>query len=174
VPKRFAPSLRQTSFGFSTFFLLDLDKIKYTNELASKLCELQSRTESLPCPSCTLLVRALYSFQFTSHNLFRGIYLTNLTFTEDGNPDLLNGLINFKKRKLVSRVPKPGPFPIGHHHQLTTFAQIIVEIQKFQVGKKYNFSKVDSIVDFLDSLPEEEDEELYSLSLLREPRVAKK
>jgi len=49
-----------------------------------------------------------------------------------------------------------------------------VEIQKYQEGKKYNFVKVDSIVDFLESLPDEEDDELYALSLLREPRVAKK
>lgn len=31
----------------------------------------------------------------------RGMHLTDLTFIEDGNPDKINGLINFKKRELL-------------------------------------------------------------------------
>jgi hypothetical protein len=32
------------------------------------------------------------------------VYLTDLTFIDDGNPDFIAGLINFTKRKLVYTV----------------------------------------------------------------------
>lgn len=35
---------------------------------------------------------------------FRGVHLSDLTFIEDGNPDTIDGLINFTKRRLVFRV----------------------------------------------------------------------
>lgn len=34
----------------------------------------------------------------------RGVYLTDLTFIEDGNPDYVNELINFTKRSLIYTV----------------------------------------------------------------------
>lgn len=82
---------------------------------------------------------------------YLGIYLTNLVFIEDGNADYVNGLINFKKRKLVSKV--------------------IEQITKFQVGKQYNLVEVESISRYLNDLPKPSDEkQLYELSLKREPR----
>jgi hypothetical protein len=83
----------------------------------------------------------------------RGIYLSSLVFIEDGNQDIVKGLINFKKRRLVSKV--------------------IAEIQQYQIGKKYSLVKIDSVTEFITNLPEENDEELYKLSLLREPRKPK-
>ena len=35
---------------------------------------------------------------------FLGVFLTDLTFIEEGNPDKLGGLINFKKRLYVYNV----------------------------------------------------------------------
>ncbi len=34
----------------------------------------------------------------------RGVYLTDLTFIEDGNKDFIGHLINFRKRELVSGI----------------------------------------------------------------------
>jgi len=35
---------------------------------------------------------------------FRGVFLTDLTFVEEGNPDILKGRINFAKYRLVLNV----------------------------------------------------------------------
>ncbi len=35
---------------------------------------------------------------------YLGVYLTDLTFIEDGNKDFSNGLINFDKRRKISAV----------------------------------------------------------------------
>ena len=51
---------------------------------------------------------------------------------------------------------------------------MIGEIQNYQVGKKYNLVPVDSIKEFLSNLPEENDTDLYNLSLVREPRKPQK
>jgi hypothetical protein len=32
---------------------------------------------------------------------FRGMYLTDLTFIDDGNPDTIDGKINWNKRELT-------------------------------------------------------------------------
>lgn len=83
-----------------------------------------------------------------------GMYLTDLTFIEDGNSDhLAGGLINFVKRQKVSK--------------------IIGEIGQYQ-HTPYNFEKVDFIADWcwkVESIPEDE---CYKLSLLREARGADK
>jgi len=79
-----------------------------------------------------------------------GLYLKDLTFIEDGNPDFVgNNLINFEKRNLVSRV--------------------ILEIMRYQ-QRPYNLLVVPRIRSFLKNLPRKPDKELFKLSLLREPR----
>lgn len=88
-----------------------------------------------------------------------GVFLTDLTFIEDGNPDMKGDLINWDKRKLVHN--------------------IIAQIQKFQmVG--YNLQK-DVIIDrYLQealnksSTLYKDDREMYAKSLLLEPRNAKR
>jgi len=80
-----------------------------------------------------------------------GMYLSDLVFIEDGSADKIDGLINFRKRRLV--------------------AQQIEEIQQFQ-QIPYNFAVVDSIQEFLNNLPEEDGEELYQLSLSIEPKAS--
>lgn len=83
---------------------------------------------------------------------YLGHYLSALTFIEEGNPPRLHGLINFKKCRLISKV--------------------IVGLLQYQVGTRYNLVPVDSIKDLIVNIgPTENDDELYELSLLREPRV---
>jgi len=83
----------------------------------------------------------------------RGVYLTDLTFVEDGNPDIVNGLINFKKRQMIYN--------------------IIEKVQLYQ-QTSYKFPLVDNIANYLTELPFNDDQELYNLSLRREPKGAKK
>lgn len=83
---------------------------------------------------------------------FLGTYLTDITFIEDGNPDYINGLINYRKRELVYNV--------------------IQEIQQYQ-QTGYEYELVDNIAHFLTELPIcDNDDDLYKLSLAREPRGA--
>lgn len=88
-----------------------------------------------------------------------GVYLTDLTFIEDGNPDMKGDLINWDKRKLVHN--------------------IIAQIQKFQmVG--YNLQKEVATDRFLQEqlakAPSlfKDDRDMYAKSLLLEPRNAKR
>ena len=82
-----------------------------------------------------------------------GVYLTDLTFVEDGNPDKIGELINFSKRQFVFN--------------------IIDEIDRYQqIG--YNFNLVDNIAHFLTELPFNGTEESYQLSLVREPKGSKR
>jgi len=85
---------------------------------------------------------------------FFGVYQTDLTFIEDGNPDKFsNGLINFKKCRLI--------------------AGVIEEIQQYQ-QKPYNLSLVPMIADTVKKLIEDaqcvDDRKLYELSMQAEPR----
>ncbi|KAG1148339.1 hypothetical protein G6F37_004035 [Rhizopus arrhizus] len=86
---------------------------------------------------------------------FLGIYLQDLTFIEDGNPDFLrksNNLINFAKRQKV--------------------AEVIRELKQFQ-SFAYNFHTIPEIQEFIKvQLDHEHDvEQLYERSLQLEPRV---
>lgn len=82
-----------------------------------------------------------------------GVYLTDLTFIEDGNPDLIKGtaLINIDKRIKV--------------------AAVIQEIQQYQTAQ-YCLQAVPLIDNFLTSKFKtgQSIDQLYDLSLQREPR----
>jgi len=86
---------------------------------------------------------------------FIGLYLTTLTFIQDGAPNNIGALVNFRKRQKA--------------------AEVIEEIQKWQ-SKPFNFAKVDLIHDYIvdclkkfDNRPDVSDE-FWNLSLEREPR----
>eukprot|EP01103_Thecamoeba_quadrilineata_P006394 TRINITY_DN1611_c0_g1_i1.p1 TRINITY_DN1611_c0_g1~~TRINITY_DN1611_c0_g1_i1.p1 ORF type:complete len:923 (+),score=205.66 TRINITY_DN1611_c0_g1_i1:75-2843(+) len=82
-----------------------------------------------------------------------GVYLTDLTFIEDGNPDnILGGLINFSKCKKLSVV--------------------IREIQQYQQAH-YNLEAVGPLKDLLAELSGLPPGECYKLSLFVEPREKK-
>lgn len=86
---------------------------------------------------------------------FLGVYLTDLTFIEDGNPDFVkkgeNKLINFAKQELIYSV--------------------FDEIKQYQ-QTQYSIEYVEQLGAFLQQLPSNDEESLYKLSLLREPRAA--
>lgn len=84
---------------------------------------------------------------------YLGVYLTDLTFIEDGNNDnVANGLINFVKRQQVFGV--------------------INEIQQYQ-NSPYCLEKVDFICDWLLEVKSINEDECYKLSLIIEPRGSK-
>ncbi|KAJ6248294.1 ras guanine nucleotide exchange factor i-related [Anaeramoeba flamelloides] len=84
---------------------------------------------------------------------YLGVYLTDLTFIEEGNPNFIDGLINFSKRRLIY--------------------EVIFEIQNFQ-NKGYNLQPVQQILSFLEKLPILDEKDVYSKSLKYEPRKAKR
>jgi son of sevenless-like protein len=94
---------------------------------------------------------------------YLGVYLTDLTFVEDGNPDFIvskrtgRQLINWTKRRFIHNV--------------------ISEIQTYQ-HKPYNIQPVYQIdrllVKELENHQVVSDQDMYKISLQREPRSAKK
>ncbi|GAM22694.1 hypothetical protein SAMD00019534_058690 [Acytostelium subglobosum LB1] len=81
---------------------------------------------------------------------YLGVCLTDLTFIEEGNPDLIKGFINFSKRKLIYNA--------------------IFTVQSFQ-NTRYNLHPVYQISKLLRVLkPRIDEEDLYRRSLKFEPR----
>ena len=92
-----------------------------------------------------------FPFFFWFH-ISEGVYLRDLTFIEDGNPDKIGSNINFQKIKLMG--------------------SIIQEVQAFQ-KYRYNFQKKNTILQFLKRalIPIEDPEDtIYELSQVVEPR----
>jgi hypothetical protein len=85
---------------------------------------------------------------------YLGIFLSDLTFTEDGNPDHVGNdleVINMAKRQLVFKI-----------------------VQQIQLRQQiaYNFPPVEPIHSFMVNLSYLDENELYEFSMLREPRDA--
>ena len=80
---------------------------------------------------------------------YLGVALTDLTFIEDGNPDTVGGLVNFRKRQLVHGV--------------------IADIQLYQ-QTPYRIAPDPALLALLHTLPALDDDSAYRISLLREPR----
>jgi len=79
-----------------------------------------------------------------------GMYLTDLTFIEDGNPDLLqDGYVNFLKRRRI--------------------ATVIREIRQYQ-QTPYNFQTIPEILQFAKDVQGLDEAQAYSLALLAEPK----
>ena len=84
----------------------------------------------------------------------RGVYLQDLTFIEDGNPDYIDGMVNVEKRALVYR--------------------ILEQIATFQV-EAYNFVALPILRTYIETyLSQLDDKDMYAFSLQHEPRNAKK
>jgi hypothetical protein len=81
-----------------------------------------------------------------------GVYLTDLTYMEDGNPNFIDNRINFTKRSLIST--------------------LIREIQQYQsIG--YTLKPIKELQQLLEFplFSEEMEKRLYDISLVREPRA---
>jgi len=83
-----------------------------------------------------------------------GVYLGDLIFIGEGNPDELDGLINFHKQRLTYSV--------------------ILQIQQYQYDGYDQLEQRPDIMLYLTQLPQASEKELFDLSLLREPRGATK
>jgi len=75
--------------------------------------------------------------------------LTDLTFSDDANPDYIDGLINFGKWELIYNV--------------------IGEIQQYQ-HVCYDFEYVDHIASFLSELPQNTEDDMFNISKSFEPK----
>lgn len=81
---------------------------------------------------------------------FVGIFLSDVTFTEEGNKEFVNGLVNFQKRSLISDIISQA---LAHQ------------------SNPFPFQPNESLIAFLQNQPEIDSNQLYSLSLVAEPRV---
>jgi len=81
----------------------------------------------------------------------RGVSLIDLTFIDEGNPSVRDGMINFQKQQLVSK--------------------ILTEIEHRQQSK-YSLKPSQPLLSYLSDLPHLETNDLYTLSMIREPRGA--
>ena len=135
--------------------MLFANYLKYNKQTLSELETLMSMEGSFKnyrmdllsaVPPClpymyeTFFTRSLSSVSNTLA-FHRGVYLTDLTFIEDGNSDDLDGMINFSKRLLV-------------HNIITT-------IQRYQ-QLSYNFSDIPEIQKWLAAQQPMPDQELYA------------
>lgn len=83
---------------------------------------------------------------------YLGMFMTDITFISEGNLDLLDGLINWKKREMLSNS-----------------MEILITCQ----AESYtNLERLDRVVSFLYNLPVVDEDAMYALSLQREPRNA--
>ena len=80
---------------------------------------------------------------------FIGIFLTDLTFTEEGNKDFVKGLVNFHKKMLISDI-----ISAALRHQSTP----------------YKFTPNPQFIAWLENQPLIPSKSLYSLSVIAEPR----
>jgi DNA-directed RNA polymerase subunit H (RpoH/RPB5) len=83
---------------------------------------------------------------------FLGVYLTDLTYVEDGAVNRVGHLINFQK--------------------LSKIAEYILEIQQYQQGA-YNFVPISILQNYILKMKLLTNEEAFSLSLKYEPRLDK-
>ena len=84
---------------------------------------------------------------------YLGQYLSDLTFIEDGNPDVLeNGFVNFEKCNLVARA--------------------IINFKQFQ-DAPYNLTPIPEVQDWISSWASPSEKEVFDMSLQAEPRQSK-
>jgi len=110
--------------------------------------------------SLSLSIGSFKSYRESLHEVtppcipYLGVHLQDLVFIEDGNPDKLHELINWRKRKYVSKI-------------VSTLLYYQTGEYKFKIPKNHP-----EALYFLDQLPIYSEKELWSKSLTCEPKNA--
>jgi len=85
---------------------------------------------------------------------FLGVYLTDLTFIDEGNPKYVDEkLVNFRKKQLEY--------------------DVIIQVLRFQESP-FQFNLVPQISSMIKALPTMEENEMYDISLTLEPRECRR
>jgi hypothetical protein len=118
---------------------------------------------------------------------YLGVHLSDLTFIEDGNPDTIRGLINFTKRRFLFRVISEISRYQQNAYNLHPVPQIQVRRVRACVGARAvvrvrcacamvraRETELSSPQSLLTNFTMKKDDELYDLSLQREPRDAER
>jgi len=125
-------------------------RLKFTKEeIGHAMDRFQSLEEELSSNNAYKNYRAILASVDPPCIPYLGVYLTDLTFIEDGNPDHIKGLVNYKKRRL--------------------YFDVIEQIQQYQ-QRSYNLQYVSQIGQFFQKLLWKDEDALYAASLKREPR----
>jgi hypothetical protein len=109
----------------------------------------------------------------------RGVVLADLTFIEDGNPNETGPdgtLINFYKRRLMYKnisalLHLQVPHNLNHNRTRLMKADTVCRVMQ---SMPYSFNRVPEAAKLFREGDKFNDSQLYSLSLEREPRNAKK
>ena len=148
--------LKRTWDNVNKAMIETLDDVERTLQKGKNLAEyrLMLATVSLPCVPFIGEHRCWRGCVSSPDDASSGVYLTTLTFIQDGMKDNLvkeGNLINFSKRMKA--------------------AEIIKEIHHYQ-SSPYNLNIVDSIRAFLEEALtlEKPDDYFWEVSLLREPK----
>jgi len=131
-----------------------VNRLKKTWEEVPKA--LQKQAEEFDAVTSTASSFAAYRLELHNANPpcipYMGVYLSDLTFIEEGNPDFLeNGYINFFKRRMV--------------------AEVIKEIQQYQ-QTPYNLTPVPALQKYLTNHKMVDSNDMFLRSLASEPRTA--
>ena len=136
-----------------------VSRLKFTKDLLPKsLVQAMTSMESEMSPQhSSKAYRSALASSAPPVVPYLGIHLSDLTFIDEGNNDLLNGLINVNKRILCYRV--------------------ISELQRYQ-NSKYKLKEVKDIAKYFENIPDITEKEFsdkaFKQSLLLEPRNATK
>lgn len=116
-------------------------------------------------------------------SVFRGVHLSDLTFIEDGNPDKIEGLINFTVWTHTQNSPcNPNTdSPCRSAQKRRLVFRVISELSRYQ-QTEYNLHPVPQVIALLKSegcrfgrsAPLIPAENLYDISERREPRGAER
>eukprot|EP01104_Vermistella_antarctica_P002641 TRINITY_DN12854_c0_g1_i1.p1 TRINITY_DN12854_c0_g1~~TRINITY_DN12854_c0_g1_i1.p1 ORF type:complete len:1121 (+),score=328.85 TRINITY_DN12854_c0_g1_i1:409-3771(+) len=130
-------------------------RLKHTHAMVdTKLIALFESFEKLMAPASSFKAfRAAFGKSKLPAIPYLGVFLTDLTFIEEGNPDRIDGKINFKKSKLTYKV---------------------IQQQEEYQKHGYKFIKLEPISTILLEMPHCDEKELHEISLMREPRNARK
>ncbi|GAM23651.1 hypothetical protein SAMD00019534_068260 [Acytostelium subglobosum LB1] len=132
-------------------------RLKHSRSMVSKkyLESLESMEREMSCESSYKSYREVLRTTVPPCVPYIGVYLTDLTFIHEGNPNVVgnNNLINVSKYILIYKV--------------------ISEVQQYQ-WTTYHFNYVPIIQTFIKDLHTPTMQELYDLSLQKEPKCALK